>query len=59
MSSYDFISIKDYIELGSESVEFTEFKMVNFIHFGTVLIVLFAAGFNIIQMAITHTELVV
>lgn len=45
MSSYDYASTKDYIEINNSDLEF---KLVNFIHFSTVIIVLFAAGFNII-----------
>ncbi|CAD8092106.1 unnamed protein product [Paramecium sonneborni] len=58
ISGLDFMSVSDYLQVDeTDKQEVTMFKWVNRVHFGTVLIILCSATFNIIQMAVSKTEL--
>ncbi|CAD8170498.1 unnamed protein product [Paramecium pentaurelia] len=58
ISGLDFMSVSDYLQVDeNDKQEVTMFKWVNRVHFGTVLIILCSATFNIVQMAVSKTEL--
>ncbi|CAD8086828.1 unnamed protein product [Paramecium sonneborni] len=58
ISGLDFMSVSDYLQVDeTDKQEVTMFKWVNRVHFGTVLIILCSATFNIVQMAVSKTEL--
>ncbi|CAD8167094.1 unnamed protein product [Paramecium octaurelia] len=58
ISGLDFMSVSDYLQSDeNDKQEVTMFKWVNRVHFGTVLIILCSATFNIVQMAVSKFEL--